>query len=107
MNTMSFPSVRVDGLTLILGLGETGLAAALWCAQQGAHLRVLDTLAELGGLHALQQQLEGDKVEYRLGSDALVEDALKDVHTIVLSTGLSPLQSPVREFLELAAQHDV
>lgn len=107
MNTMSFPSVRVDGLTLILGLGETGLAAALWCAGQGARLRVLDTRVAPGGLQALQQAVDADKVDYRLGPDALAEDALQDVHTIVLSPGLSPLQSPVSEFLALAARHDI
>ncbi|NYT86260.1 UDP-N-acetylmuramoyl-L-alanine--D-glutamate ligase [Pollutimonas harenae] len=107
MNTMSFPSLRVDGLTLILGLGETGLAAALWCARQGARLRVLDTRAEPGGLQALQQALDAGKVDYRLGPNALAEDALQGVHTIVLSPGLSPLQSPVSEFLALAAQHDI
>ncbi|AEC18550.1 UDP-N-acetylmuramoyl-L-alanyl-D-glutamate synthetase [Pusillimonas sp. T7-7] len=107
MNTMSFPSVRVDGLTLILGLGETGLAAALWCARQGARLRVLDTRAEPGGLRTLQQALDADKVDYRLGPNVLVEDALQDVHTIVLSPGLSPLQSPVNEFLALASQRDI
>src|SRR5690606_33011839 len=107
MNTMSFPSVRVDGLTLILGLGETGLAAALWCARQGAHLRVLDTRVEPGGLQALRQAVDADKVDYRLGPDALAEGALQDVHTIVLSPGLSPLQSPVSEFLGLARRHDI
>ncbi|MGB6106153.1 MAG: UDP-N-acetylmuramoyl-L-alanine--D-glutamate ligase [Pusillimonas sp.] len=103
MNTMSFPSVRVDGLTLILGLGETGLAAALWCAAQGARLRVLDTRAEPGGLSALQQALSESQVDYRLGPDALAEEALHDAHTIVLSPGLSPHQPPISEFLVLAS----
>lgn len=107
MNMMSFPSVRLDGLTLILGLGETGLAAALWCAQQGARLRVLDTRAQPGGLQALQQALSADQVEYRLGPEALNEEALQDVCTIVLSPGLSPLQSPVSELLALAARRDI
>ena len=107
MNTMSFPSVRVDGLTLILGLGETGLAAAQWCGRLGARLRVLDTRAEPKGLQVLQQALEADKVDYRLGPDVLVETALEDVHTIVLSPGLSPLQSPVSDFLALAAQRNI
>src|SRR3546814_9219761 len=65
MSTMSFPSLRVDGLTLILGLGETGVAAALWCARHGAHLRVLDTRAEPGGLSALQSKLGAAHVDFR------------------------------------------
>lgn len=44
MKHYSFPSVRTDGLTLILGLGETGVAAAKWCLQQGADVRIADTV---------------------------------------------------------------
>ena len=54
MNTME---TSRDGapLVLILGLGETGAAAASWCARQGARLRVADTRAEPGGLAALRE----------------------------------------------------
>lgn len=107
MNTMTFPSLRVDGLTLILGLGETGVAAALWCAQHGASLRVLDTREQPGGLPALQAALQGADVDYRLGEQVFTEDALLDVHTIVLSPGLAPTQEPVRSFLGLAAQRNI
>src|SRR3546814_734870 len=107
MSTMSFPSLRVDGLTLILGLGETGVAAALWCARHGAHLRVLDTRAEPGGLSALQSKLGAAHVDFRLGLDVFTDDALQDVHTIVLSPGLSPLQEPIKSFLALAAARQI
>jgi UDP-N-acetylmuramoylalanine--D-glutamate ligase len=104
---MSFPSVRADGLTLILGLGETGVAAALWCARHGARLRVVDTRAEPGGLSGLQAELDASSVDFRLGSEALSEDALQDVHTIVLSPGLSPLHEPVKSFLALAQARQI
>lgn len=107
MNTMNFPSLRVDGLTLILGLGETGTAAALWCAKHGASLRVLDTRTQPGGLSSLQAGLDDARVDYRLGPDVFTEDALHDVHTIVLSPGLSPFQEPIKAFLELARQQDI
>lgn len=103
MTVYRFPSVRTDGQTLILGLGETGLASALWCAQHGAALRVVDTRTAPGGLAALQAALGPSKVDYRLGPDALTADALHDVHTIVISPGLSPIQQPVQGFLEQAA----
>ena len=32
-----------DKNVLVLGLGESGLACALWCVRQGARVRVLDT----------------------------------------------------------------
>ncbi|PLC48774.1 UDP-N-acetylmuramoyl-L-alanine--D-glutamate ligase [Pollutimonas subterranea] len=107
MNTMNFPSLRVDGLTLILGLGETGTAAALWCAQHGASLRVIDTRLQPGGLASLQARLDGSRVDYRLGSSVFSEEALHDVHTIVLSPGLAPSEEPVRSFLEMARQRGI
>ena len=98
----SFPSVRHDGLTLILGLGETGVAAARWCAAQGASLRVLDTRPQPAGLEALKAaRITAD---LRLGPDALVSGALEGVHTLVLSPGLNPNLAPVSDLL--AAAHE-
>jgi len=102
MNDWSFPSVRTDGLTLILGLGETGTAAAKWCGRHGARMRVLDTRAEPGGLDALKAALGEEAVEYRLGETAMSEDALEGVHTLVLSPGLAPGEQPQKALLEQA-----
>lgn len=107
MNKMSLPSLRVDALTLILGLGETGVAAALWCAEHGAALRVLDTRANPGGLGALQEGLKDVQVDYRLGADQFNEAVLEGVGTIVLSPGLSPLKEPVKTLLAQAAARDI
>lgn len=102
MSGFNFPSVRRDGLTLILGLGETGVAAALWCAQHGAALRVLDTRDHPAGLDALRDQVSD--VEYRFGSDVVTVDALEGVHTVVLSPGLYPHEAPVADFLAQARE---
>lgn len=102
MTTFRFPSLRTDGLTLILGLGETGLASALWCAEHGVALRVLDTRMAPGGLAVLKNAAASAGIDYRLGPDSLSEDALQDVHTIVLSPGLAPNESPIQEFLACA-----
>lgn len=107
MNTYSFPSVAAGKLTLILGLGETGAAAARWCASHGARLRVLDTREQPGGMDALRGELADAGVEFRLGARHLNDDALIDVERIVLSPGLSPLQEPVKEFLALAAKRGI
>jgi UDP-N-acetylmuramoylalanine--D-glutamate ligase len=104
---MSFPSVCAGALTLILGLGETGVAAALWCAGHGARLRVLDTRKEPGGLAALRAELGQDDVDYRLGPDALDADALADVRQIIISPGLSPSDEPVKSFLALAHERHI
>jgi phospho-N-acetylmuramoyl-pentapeptide-transferase len=42
---------------LILGLGESGLAMARWCARQGAVLRVADSRAAPPGLDALARDI--------------------------------------------------
>jgi len=53
MTDVLHASVQVP-LTLIVGLGETGLASARWRLRQGDRLRVVDTRATPGGLDALQ-----------------------------------------------------
>lgn len=107
MNTMSFPSVRAASLVLVLGLGETGLAAARWCLRNGARLRVLDTRAQPVGVALLQKEMGQAEAEFRLGPDVLTADALDDVCQIVLSPGLSPLQEPVKSFLAHARQRNI
>ena len=78
MNTME--TFRADApLVLILGLGESGVAAARWSARQGARLRVADTRAEPGGLPALRDALAQAEVEYRLGCDTSF-DAVSYTH---------------------------
>jgi len=95
-------------LVLILGLGETGVAAARWCAREGARLRVADTRAEPGGLAELRSALEngGHAVEYRLGS-AFEADLLDGVSQLVLSPGLAPKQEPTRSLLAAAGERGV
>lgn len=100
-----FPSLRRDGLTLILGLGETGVAAARWCAGHGAGLRVADTREQPGGLAALQAQ--GIGADLRLGAQALEPAVLDDVHTLVLSPGLNPYEPAVAGLLAAARDRGV
>ena len=40
---------RFPSPILILGLGETGVAAARWCARNGAELRIADTRSQPAG----------------------------------------------------------
>ena len=105
MNACTFPSIRRDGLTLILGLGETGVAAARWCAANGATLRVLDTRPQPGGLDELRA--DGIEADLRLGSQALTVDALDEVHTLVLSPGLNPHDEPVAGLLAVARERGI
>jgi len=116
-------------LTLILGLGETGVAAARWCLRLGDALRIVDTRTEPPGVAALHdvapspptplpQAGEGApagageglrhaaQVEFCLGG-ALDAVLLDGVDRIVISPGLAPEQSPVAEFLEAARARDI
>lgn len=107
----SSETLRADApLVLILGLGETGVAAARWCARQGAALRVADTRVEPGGLAGLRTALEADgiDVDYRLGCGDAFDPALLDgVSQLVLSPGLSPIDAPAQALLHLAAERGI
>jgi UDP-N-acetylmuramoylalanine--D-glutamate ligase len=95
-------------LVLILGLGETGMAAARWCARRGARLRLADTRVEPGGLATLRAALDGVQVEYQLGCGNVFNLALLDgVTQVVLSPGLSPYQAPAQALLAHAAVQGV
>ena len=70
---------------LVLGLGESGLAAACWCARQGARVRVADTRAAPPCL---------DELRHRAASTNFVagefdKALLAGIDLLVLSPGLS------------------
>jgi len=95
-------SSRAGALVLILGLGETGCAAARWCARAGAALRLADTRAEPGGLEALRRDLADARADFRLGEAHFEPGLLDGVTQIVLSPGLPPDRPPVGPLLEQA-----
>ena len=108
MTDVLHASVQVP-LTLIVGLGETGLASARWRLRQGDRLRVVDTRATPGGLDALQG--EGASIEFVLGNDALLADAddamldprlLDGVAQVVISPGLAPHRAPAKALVDAA-----
>ena len=70
---------------LVLGLGESGLAAALWCTRQGAGVRVADTRAAPPYLEELCHRVAG--ADFLPGE---FDKALLDgIDLLVLSPGLS------------------
>ena len=72
---------------LVVGLGESGLAMALWLAHCGARLRVADTRAVPQRLAQLQAALPG--AEFVTGE--LNAALLDDIDLVAVSPGLSPL----------------
>jgi UDP-N-acetylmuramoylalanine--D-glutamate ligase len=70
---------------LVVGLGESGLAMARWCAYKGARVRVADTRATPPGLDALRADVPG--VEFVGG--ALADILFEGVDLLAWSPGLS------------------
>ncbi|MES2831289.1 MAG: UDP-N-acetylmuramoyl-L-alanine--D-glutamate ligase [Pseudomonadota bacterium] len=80
-----------DRHVLVLGLGESGLAMALWLVRCGARVRVADTRAAPPALASLQAQ--APMVEFTHGPfDASLLDG---VELVAVSPGLSPLRELV------------
>jgi UDP-N-acetylmuramoylalanine--D-glutamate ligase len=78
---------------LVLGLGESGLAMARWCARQGAELRVADSRAAPPGVEALARDIPA--AELRCGQ---FDDSLLDgIALLALSPGLAPHEPLVQE----------
>jgi len=88
-----------DTTVLVLGLGESGLAMARWCAGAGAAVRVWDSreapplVAGLAEHVSAAQWLRG----------ALTESALDDVKLVLKSPGLSPFDAAIAGVLQRAA----
>jgi UDP-N-acetylmuramoylalanine--D-glutamate ligase len=69
---------------LVLGLGESGLASALWCARQGARVRVADTRTAPPYLEELSRRVPGADFLPGEFDNAL----LAGIDLLVLSPGL-------------------
>ncbi|MEO0314953.1 MAG: hypothetical protein RI928_1409 [Pseudomonadota bacterium] len=76
---------------LVLGLGESGLAMALWLAQAGARLRVADTRPGPERLAALKEACP--QAEFIPGE--FTAALLEGVDLVAVSPGLSPLNELV------------
>jgi len=80
-----------DKHILVLGLGESGLAMAQWCARNGAAVRVADTRAEPPYLEELKRRVaSADFLSGEFGT-ALLDG----IDLVALSPGLSPGLPPL------------
>ncbi|MBB4845265.1 UDP-N-acetylmuramoylalanine--D-glutamate ligase [Paucibacter oligotrophus] len=95
-----------DRHALILGLGDTGLAMAVWMNRLGiASIRVWDSRANPPQLAALREALpEATFVSGEFGEAAA---ELQGVHLLLKSPGLSPRDARIAPLLELARQTGV
>ena len=99
------------GITvLVLGLGESGLAMARWCARGGATVRAWDSRLSAGTDAAALPQavnLRAAVPHAQLITGALDAAALDGVQLVLKSPGLAPADVRIAPVLALAAQRGV
>ena len=78
---------------LVLGLGDSGLAMARWCARFGAQVTVWDSRAQPPQLGAL-----GDTAQFISGE--LTADTVSGFNAVLKSPGLSPLDARLKAVYE-------
>ncbi|WP_275891272.1 Mur ligase family protein, partial [Burkholderia sp. LMG 13014] len=95
---------RQRPMVLVLGLGESGLAIARWCARHGCRLRIADTREAPPNLAALQA--EGIDAEFVGGAftPALLDGGIE---LVGLSPGLSPLEPALAALVAAANEQGI
>lgn len=90
--------------TLVLGLGESGLAMARWCARHGCRLRIADTRDTPPNLSQLAAM--GIDAEFVGGpfSPALLDGGIE---LVAISPGLSPLSANLAPLIGAARERGV
>ena len=83
---------------LVLGLGESGLAMACWCARFGAQVSVWDSREQPPQAAALRQAVPSAT----LRSGVLAAGDLAGVHLVLKSPGLAPSDARITPLLDAA-----
>ena len=99
---------HLNGITvLVLGLGESGLAMARWCAHCGASVRVWDSRASAGSSPANTGALAEHVPAAQWVRGELTDAAFVGVKLVLKSPGLSPLDGRIAGPLDRAAASGV
>ncbi|WP_027794416.1 UDP-N-acetylmuramoyl-L-alanine--D-glutamate ligase [Paraburkholderia acidipaludis] len=94
---------RQKPMVLVLGLGESGLAMARWCARHGCRLRIADTREVPPGLPELA--VHGIDADFVGG--AFSTALLDGVELVAISPGLSPLAADLVPLLAAARERGI
>lgn len=94
---------RQKPMVLVLGLGESGLAMARWCARHGCRLRVADTREVPPNLAAL----EAHGVDADFVGGAFSTALLEGVELVGISPGLSPLAPDLVPLIAAAREREI
>ena len=89
-----------DTTVLVLGLGESGLAMARWCAGFGAHVRVWDSRDAAPNAAGLAEHVPSAVLLH----GALTDESFAGVKLVLKSPGLSPLDERIEGPLNRAAE---
>jgi UDP-N-acetylmuramoylalanine--D-glutamate ligase len=94
---------RQKPMVLVLGLGESGLAMARWCARHGCRLRVADTREAPPNLPAL----EAHGVDADFVGGAFSPVLLEGIELVAISPGLSPLAADLLPLIAAAREQGI
>src|SRR5512141_2882871 len=92
-----------DTTVLVLGLGESGLAMARWCARAGAEVRVWDSREQPANAATLAEHVPA--AQWVRGP--LTDAAFVGVKLVLKSPGLSPQDERIAAPLNRAADAGV
>ncbi len=87
-----------DTPVLVLGLGDSGLAMARWCARFGAVVTVWDSRETPPGAAALREQFPA----VRIASGELAPSQLEGCQLVLKSPGLAPADTRIAPLLQAA-----
>src|SRR5262245_32466880 len=88
---------------LVLGLGESGLAMARWCARAGARVLVWDSRRSPPQLAALHQHVP----DARFDGGELEAAAMQGIQLVLKSPGLAPHDARIAPATTWAEAHGV
>lgn len=89
-----------SGMTVIVGMGKTGLSFARFLCRHGEQFAITDTRPEPPGVGALRAEMPG--VPAHFGTDG--EQLLRRARRLLLSPGVSPREPAVAAAIERGAE---